>query len=198
MKKILLTGIALVSSLGFAQSRLTVADYVLAMPNELRLVAETTRLKTWIGDTKKSEEKSSGCAVVNKDLKNDYMEIAYGGCEAGSGDMDYFSFAVWRNSSSQNVVIGALNYVSDSRFGNRLVLSKTTNGKQFVDVTSKILPMLALQNLFKQCKADINNIGYKIPKSGTSLSITELNGTLAYTVDWNNKTQVFVLGKGKC
>lgn len=197
MKKVLLTGIALVLSLGLAQSRLTVADYVLAMPSELRLV--DSRTKTWIGDTKKSEVRTNGCATVSKDLKNDYMEIAYGGCEEGSGDMDYFSFAVWRSPTNNAVVIGALNYVDqDSKFGNRLVFSKTTNGKQFVDETSKILPTNSLQNLFKQCKADINNIGYKIPKSGTSLGITELNGTLKYTLDWNNKTQVFVLGKGKC
>ncbi len=196
MKKAFLLFGVLVSSFGVAQSRLTVADYVLAMPNDLRLV-ENPELKTWIGNPKISEKLQRGCATVNKNLQNDYLSLVFGGCEPGSGDLNVYALAVWRSVSSKTVFIGAQYGYSTDFFASSLVFSSTTDGQKFRDVTNKILPMTALKNTFSKCKISFNEARYKIPQRGTSI-LVKGSENLEYSLDWNNKTNIFVLGKGKC
>jgi hypothetical protein len=197
MKKFLICGL-LVSSLGFAQSRLTIADYVLAMPNDLRLV-DAPELKTWLGNSKVSETVQRGCANVVKDLQNDYLRLVYGGCSEGSGDSNMYAFAAWRSSDSKTVTIGAQSFYQEDLFGASPTFSRTTDGKKFSDVTNKILPIAALKAALSKCKVSFNEVRYRIPQRGTSIAVkAQNNATLGYSLDWNNKSNLFVLGKGKC
>jgi hypothetical protein len=198
MKKILFLSALFVSSLGFAQSRQTIADYVLAMPNDLRLV-DHPQLKTWLGNTKTSENVQRGCAKVEKDLTNDYLSLTFGGCEAGSGDLNIFAFAAWRSSGSAAVTVGAQTVYDTTMFGALPKFSRTTDGKKFTDVTDKTLPLTALKAAFAKCKVDFEDASFQIPKRGTSIAVkAQNNATLGYGLDWNNKSNLFVLGKGKC
>jgi hypothetical protein len=199
MKKIMLIGAVLISSLGLAQSRLTIADYVLAMPSELRLV-DHPELKTWIGNTKISENVQRGCAKVIKDVKNDYLSLFYGGCSAGSGDGNAYAFAAWRSTNSANVLVGASYGYDEDLFGSQLVFSSTTDGKKFINVTTKVLPLADLKNWFSKCKKEFSSLQYKIPQVGTSILVRDYNNDRekTYNLNWNSKTQVFVLEKGEC
>ncbi len=205
MKKTFLLFAVLVSSFGLAQSRLTVADYVLAMPSGMHRIAEDTpsRIRAWIGDTKKSETRINDCAKVTKDIKNDYMDLEYGGCSAGSGDANSHSYGVWRTPNSQMILIGSVFYYGwgggTDHFGVQLQMVRTSNGKTFTDVSNQVLPISDLKKITAKCKIGMANLGFTIPRKGTSIRMRSfLNSSFEYSLDWNNKTQKFTLSKGKC
>ena len=110
-------GAVLVSSLGFAQSRLTIADYVLAMPKTMTRISfpQVSQLPLLIGDTKKSEIRRIKCGFVEKNLKVDYLAIEY--CE--NGGLKSHLYAIWRSPNQPIVTIGSIYYYgwgSEKRF----------------------------------------------------------------------------------
>lgn len=204
MKKVLLIGAVLISSLGAAQSRLTIAEYVANLPPDL--VYGSISLKGYLGDLKKSGkvETRGGqndipwLSVANKDLANDYLDITITG-----GDLSYYAYGAWRSSSSKNVMIGGVYGGSPIQgFDYRLEFIDTADGKTFDLVTEKIMPVKAIKAVFSACKQNFENAIYKIPQRGTSIAISSrVDGQktgMAYNLDWNSKARTFVLGKGTC
>ncbi len=196
MKKILI--LLLCSSFAMAQTRLTVADYVLAMPDNLRLTYNLEEIKTFIGNPKQSRLKEAGCDGALKDLKNDYMEVRYGGCEAGGGDGASYAWAVWRSVKAQTAFIAAIADLDANGFGSRLRFSSTRNGQKFTNVTAKILPTTTLKTAFSTCKLKLEDAQFKLPQRGTSIVVHASNSSFEYKLNWNANKAVFTLGKGKC